>query len=130
MKELILVNTLEVTKENGETFWLRYYRTETSLLNSTYYGVSVEKHHSKPSEDEDTFLEKELEAGLTYSLETITGVLELLSKNQVTPCTLINILDELDISVYPDYIAPLDESRVELELGEVAADLETDLLPV
>lgn len=90
----VFINERElVNEENQATTKLKYYRTETELAGITYFGVGIEQY--KQNVDNFSLESYSEERGVTYSLETITGIIELLSNNTVMPEHLVEILDDL-----------------------------------
>ena len=96
MKNLVFQKSKEVNVQDI-AMKLKYYIVESLLAGSKYYGIAVEKYEEHGQDyilsDEDEVL------GVTYSHETIVGISELLYNNEVTPCTLASILDDMSDNI-------------------------------
>ena len=93
MKKLVR----EVQLAGNNDVKMKYYRVENQADGGTYYGIAVEKYRSNVGNY--TLVEYEEENGVTYSLETVTGIVELLANNEVMPGSLYEILDDLDANI-------------------------------
>lgn len=84
MSEMCLFCRKEILCADGRAAQLSYYRTK----DESCFGILVQLKKG------DT-LEQEKVSSLTFSLQIIDMLLELLARNSVTPCTLKEILPEL-----------------------------------
>lgn len=80
----------EITLKNGnyEDFSVSYYLLEDS--GKDLYGVAVEK-----MDDVKDMIEVEEIPIISKSKQKVLGVLELLAKYEVTPVSVVEIIDEI-----------------------------------
>ncbi len=85
-----------VTLPDGEEFDLEYFLVteEESKERARAYGIGVQKLLKKPSEDGMDWPEREVVEKVTESEEKAADWIARLAKNQVTPVSLVEILDE------------------------------------
>jgi hypothetical protein len=91
MKQLQLLFSNEVVLEDERIMKLDYSLTEKiSELDqmTTYYGVRVTKHL-------DDLLEAEEVLGISNSKDDVISIIKKLCQFEVTPISMIEILDEL-----------------------------------
>ena len=78
--------------ENGENVILYYFITKTNIkykgMSSPIYGIEITKHC------DNIFVEKEGDYGITEKKEDIIKLITLISKNNVMPSSLLNIIDD------------------------------------
>ena len=85
-----------VTLPDGEEFDLEYFLVteEESKERVRAYGIGVQKLLKKPSKDGMDWPEREVVEKVTESEEKAVDWIARLAKNQVTPVSLVEILDE------------------------------------
>lgn len=91
MKQVELLFSNQVKLDDGHDIVLDYYLTEMiseADLVTPYFGVGITKKSGTISETDEV-------CGLSASKETAVWILEKLYQHQVTPISLVEILDEL-----------------------------------
>lgn len=91
MKELQLLFSNEVMLEDEKVMKLDYILTENVSEmepKTTYYGIRVTKKL-------DNMIESEEETGISNCRDTVISIIRKLCQFEVTPISMINIVDEL-----------------------------------
>ncbi len=91
MKQVQLLFSSKVKLEDDQELALDYFLTEIiSEVDrvTPYFGVGVTKQSGATSETDEV-------CGVSASKETAMWILEKLYRNQVTPISLVEIVDEL-----------------------------------
>lgn len=91
MKQLQLLFSNEVTLEDARVMKLDYSLTEKvseEEPSAPYYGVKITKHLDNLSESDEV-------CGLSTSKETVVSIIKKLCQFEVTPISMVEILDEL-----------------------------------
>ena len=86
------VTTVRIAEKGLESFDLRYSITSNYSASGCLYGVCVEKIVT-----DERCAQTECEAApcLAYSADNVAELIGLLAANTVTPCVLLETLDEL-----------------------------------
>lgn len=90
MKELKLLCSNDVILEDERIMKLDYCLTEqvTEEQGVPYYGIRIVKHL-------DDLVESEEELGVSTSKETVVSIIKKLCEFEVTPISMIEIVDDL-----------------------------------
>jgi hypothetical protein len=91
MKQVELLFSSQVRLEDEREMALDYFLTETiseTDMVTPYFGVGITKKSGAITETDEV-------CGVSTSKETAIGILEKLYRNQVTPISLAEIVDEL-----------------------------------
>ncbi len=89
-KEIFSEKTVEL--ENGESVVLHYFITKSDIkyknMKSPVYGIEISKYCG------NVFVEKEGDYGVTEKREDILKLADMISKYNVMPSSLLNIIDD------------------------------------
>lgn len=90
MKKVKLQHTKNLVLENNEEIILKYYLVQRTLLDPEreLYGIQIDKQQGD-------YTECEIVEGISYSEEDILAMIEKLYINDVTPISMIPIIDDL-----------------------------------
>lgn len=91
MKQSQLLFSNEVTLEDERVMKLDYTLTERLSVaekNTPYYGVQVTKYLDSTTESDEI-------AGISTSKEDVISIIKKLFQFQVTPISMVEIVDEL-----------------------------------
>jgi hypothetical protein len=90
MKQLQLLFSNEVLLDDARVMRLDYSLTEKASddQSSPYYGVRITKHL-------DNLVESDEVCGISTSKETVISIIKKLCQFEVTPISMVEILDEL-----------------------------------
>jgi hypothetical protein len=91
MKQVYLMYSNEVKLEDERRMKLDYSLTEKYAetdQNTPYYGIQVAKYL-------DDTVEKEEVTGISYSKDTVVAIIKKLLQFEVTPISMVEIVDEL-----------------------------------
>lgn len=91
MKQLQLLFSNEVLLEDSRVMKLDYSLTEKRLeadQDTSYYGVKITKHL-------DNLIESDEVTGISTSKETVITMIRKLCQFEVTPISMVEILDDL-----------------------------------
>lgn len=90
MKQMRLLFSNEVELEDNKKMKLDYILTEVSGMGSTkpYYGIHITKC-------QDDMIEADEINGISYSKEKVVSMIEKLYKYEVTPISMVEIIDDL-----------------------------------
>ena len=83
-----LRNTV-INTDDGTRFTLKYYISRTGTENGPVFGVSVEKYAG-----DGALAESETTPPFSESREEAAGLAACFARNSVTPCALLETLDE------------------------------------
>ncbi len=84
---------------NGENIEIDYHLIYNIVDNYKTYGITIKLYKLV---DTIAYLDSiETIPNITYSYKECRRIVTLLCKNLVTPCTLLEILDDLDILLQP-----------------------------
>ncbi|MBH1940305.1 hypothetical protein I5677_05270 [Mobilitalea sibirica] len=81
----------EVVLEDKRSMKLDYCLTEKELESNpttSYYGIRITKHMDNQVETEEV-------CGISYSKDTVLSMLKKLFQHEVTPISMVEILDDL-----------------------------------
>lgn len=94
MVQKLLQTRVNLTDNLGNGLTIEYYITEKNNSNSeVVYGVLLKKYIN--NYDDLKLVEEESVLTLTYSYEDIKVICKILSDNEVTPISLIYVLDDM-----------------------------------
>lgn len=94
MIQKLLQKSVQLTDNLGNGLTIEYYITEKHNNSSeVVYGVLLKKYIN--SYDELTFVEEDFVINLTHSYQEIKEICKILYSNEVTPITLIYVLDDI-----------------------------------
>lgn len=91
MKEVKLLFSNEVRLEDDRIMKLDYSLTENRMEtdeNVPYYGVRITKHLDDLTESDEV-------CGISTSKDTVVSILKKLCRYEVTPISMVNILDDM-----------------------------------
>ena len=91
MKQVYLMYSSEVKLEDERQMVLDYSLTEKypdDDQTKPYYGIQIKKHL-------DDVVEQEEVTGISYSKDTVVGIIKKLLQFEVTPISMVEIVDEL-----------------------------------
>ncbi|HKL99893.1 MAG TPA: DUF6514 family protein [Mobilitalea sp.] len=91
MKKMELLYSSEVKLEDSRTMKLDYRLTENfDRLEDTepYYGVHITKYLEDLVECDEV-------CGISYSKDTVVSMIKVLFQNEVTPISMIGIIDDM-----------------------------------
>lgn len=91
MKEKELLFSSEVILEDNRCMKLNYSLLATNKeegAGEPYYGISISKYLDNTVETEEV-------EGISYSREAVVSMIKTLYRNEVTPISMIEIVDDL-----------------------------------
>ena len=91
MKNLELLYSSEVKLEDSRTMKIDYRLIESfdgQKDTEPYYGVHITKHLEEIVECDEV-------SGISYSKDTVVSMIKVLFRNDVTPISMIGIIDDL-----------------------------------
>jgi len=91
LKQVFLLFSNEVMLEDERKMKLDYSLTEKYSENDQtepYYGIQIAKHLGDDVETEEI-------AGISYSRDTVVCIIKKLLRHEVTPISMVEIVDDL-----------------------------------
>lgn len=89
MKQIFLEGKKTVQLEDNRVMDLAYYLLENSREDNTVlYGIKITKTIDEYTESEEV-------DAISYSKEFVQQIIQTLMKNEVTPISMIEIIDEI-----------------------------------
>lgn len=93
MIQIELIETIEISNELGKVLKIEYYITKTITEDfKVIYGILIKKYII--TYNLLKFDEEESVLSLTYSRSEIENICKLLYNNEVTPISLLYVLDD------------------------------------
>lgn len=90
MRKKELMSIKEVNLEDDRIMRLEYSLTENKSIDNDepYYGVEIIRYLDDDYEVDEV-------TGISYSREKVKSIIEILSRNTVTPISMAEIIDDL-----------------------------------